>query len=367
MVTQEYPRKPASAVLHSRGRRYEGDTPDAYRDEFQRDVGRILYCKAFRRLAYKTQVLSPIEGDHFRNRLTHTLEVAQMAKAISRVLGFNETLTEALALAHDLGHPPFGHQGEAVLDRLLTDYGGFDHNLQNLRIVTILEKKSHRYPGLNVTLETLWGIAKGKKAKQFLRQLYGVAEQDQVFTVESAISDLADDFSYTVHDLDDYVRYHKLNLDQVRRLPLDMVQTCLPDAAVDLNTTMTMWMRNAINLLVTDAIETSRERLAALLDETDPHQVAGCLGLSPEVERSYQALRHFLYTKMYRDINLKGEALRGTLVLEQLFHHYVKKWELQPGDTQGYLRLSDYLSGMTDRYAIAAFQDIYIPRSPFTL
>ena len=358
---------PACAVRQSLGRRYEGDAPDPYRDEFQRDVGRILYSKAFRRLAYKTQVLSPIEGDHFRNRLTHTLEVAQMAKAISRSLGLNETLTEALALAHDLGHPPFGHQGEAVLNRLLADYGGFDHNLQNLRIVTILEKKSHHYPGLNVTLETLWGIAKGEKGKQFLRELYGVEPQDEVFTVESRVSDLADDFSYTVHDLDDFVRYHGLTLDDVRRLPLRLVREQLPDAPVDLNTAMSMWMRNAINLLVTDAIETSRERMADVIDNPDPHIVAERIGLSPAVEEPYQALRHFLRTKMYGDINLKGETMRGTLVLEQLFHHFAKKWDLTPGDTQGHLRLSDYLSGMTDRYAVAAFQDIFIPRSPFTL
>ncbi|RJO67344.1 MAG: dNTP triphosphohydrolase [Myxococcales bacterium] len=342
----------AYAVHASRGRRWPV-SPDPLRGEFRRDIGRILYSKAFRRLAFKTQVFSPEEGDHYRNRLTHTLETAQIARVVAGHLSLNEELAEAIALAHDLGHPPFGHQGEHVLDRLMAAHGGFDHNLQNLRVVALIEVKSDDHPGLNLTYETLFGVAKSEAARTFLIGACGLLPGDFIASVEARVADLADDLAYTAHDFDDYARYHGLSLDAMHALPLGMIRRCLPRHASSERIASSACVRNLVATLVTDLIRTSQANLAAIGGENAPRAAAReALGLSPEIEAEFRELAGFLAEHMYFDANLKAETLRGAQALETLFEAERARRRLDPSDREGHLALCDYLSGMTDRYAL---------------
>ncbi len=342
--------------------RFYSEAPDPYRNDYQRDVGRIVHSKAFRRLAFKTQVLSPSEGDHYRSRLSHTLECTQMARAIARRLGLNETLTEAVALAHDLGHPPFGHQGEEVLDRLMKSFGGFDHNLQNIRIVTLLEEKSSAYPGLNLTFETLAGIAKSKNAKAFLMERYGLSADGLTQNCEAWVADLSDELAYTTHDFDDYLRYHDFSTDEIRAIDLEMVQEAVPEEDCNAKIMARMCVRNMVNRLVTEVIEHSVNRIEALSDEqlTDIPTVRACIDLPDDTKRKFRKLEAYLNERMYRDSNLKAEALQGARSIEMLFMRLAAERKLAGDDREAYLELCDYIAGMTDRFLLHKFNpDIY--------
>jgi len=349
MLKREWPEY---AVKKTVGRHFT--TPaDEYRSDFRRDIGRVLYSKAFRRLAFKTQVFSPSQGDHYRNRLTHTLETAQIARVASMELGLNEDLAEVIALAHDLGHPPFGHQGEYVLDSLMKSYGGFDHNLQNIRIVTMLEIKSDQYKGLNLTYETMFGIAKGAEARKFISTLYNLPEEQGPKTCEAKIADLADDLAYTATDFDDFARYHDLTLEDLTGMELDLVQRCVPIDVSDVRIAVSMCVRNMVSTLVTDMIQNSRKNLEQMQGvNTKTSEAIHAFGLSEPISREYFQLNAFLKKYMYHDANLKSTTLEGSAALKNLFAHEVEVRKLQEGDKHGYHELCDNIAGMTDHYAL---------------
>jgi len=344
----------AYATRQSVGRPYPDDA-DPYRSDFRRDIGRVLYSRAFRRLAFKTQVFSPSEGDDYRNRLTHTLETAQIARSTAEALGLNEDLAEAIALAHDLGHPPFGHQGEAVLDELMKPYGGFDHNLQNLRVVMLLEIKSDRFRGLNLTFETLYGIAKSPAATAFLEQTYGRPPEQRIESVEARIAHYADDLAYTATDFDDFAHYHRLGLDDLRALPLALIRRCLPGEVQDVRIAVSLCVRNLVSTLVTDLIGHSEARLAAVGGrDASRAAVLPLIGLSPDMNRDYAELASFLRKHMYLDANLKAESLRGAEALKVLFASEARRKGYAPDDEDAFRALCDTLSGLTDRFAVKA-------------
>lgn len=342
----------AYAVGGSSGRRYETE-PDPYRSDFRRDLGRVLYSRAFRRLAFKTQVFSPSEGDHYRNRLTHTLETAQIARSVAEELFLNEELAEVIAMAHDLGHPPFGHQGEYVLNELMADYGGFDHNLQNVRIVTLTEVKSASFPGLNLTYDTLFGIAKSKAAKDFLTALYKLPADRLTPSCEARVADLADDLAYTATDFDDYASYHGLSTEAIMELDLSLVTRNLPEGVKDGRIALSMCVRNIVFTLVTDLIETSGKRIQEIGGKDAPMEKAlECIGLSGEIGAEYNELASFLGMDMYQDSSLKAAPLEGAEVLEIIFNAESKRRKLERSDREGHMDLCDFIAGMTDRYAI---------------
>lgn len=351
----------AYALAASKGR-LTPEAKDPYRSEFRRDIGRVLYCKAFRRLAFKTQVLSPIEGDHWRNRLTHTLECAQIARVAAEALGANPELAEAVALAHDLGHPPFGHQGERVLNEQMKAFGGFDHNLQNLRVVAMLEVKSPLHAGLNLTIETLCGIAKSPGAKRFLCEELSLDTNDLVPSFEASLADWADDLAYCAADFDDYARYHELSGADLRGLDLALIKRAWPAQEGGSAVLISQLTRNLVSLLVGALIDHTRQGLDALYGAATPTiQACAAIGLDPSVGADYEQLVRFLNTRMYSDMNLKAEARFGAESLRLLFCREAEQRGLAPDDRPGHLALCDHLSGMTDRYALTAASGVDRP------
>ena len=389
----------ACLASHSRGRLVP-EPVSPTRSDFQRDRDRVVHCTAFRRLAHKTQVFVPHEGDHFRTRLTHTIEVAQIARALARALGLDEDLAEALALAHDLGHPPFGHAGEDVLDECLSGAGGFDHNAQALRIVTKLERRYAGFDGLNLTWETLEGLVKhngpllqkdGKPVPHYAaRGLPGAfAEQEARWSLELAdfasaeaqAAAIADDIAYNAHDIDDGLRAGLFELTDVREV--DFLAGLLDEIAakhpgLERGRTIHELGRRVITRLVEDVIGESFARLAAMgsvaqVRSSTRAQVA----FSPAMAVAEKAIKGFLYPRMYRHprvMKVRGEAAG---VLHELFACYAAAPEKMPGEWAGaalaktggersrVLRLiGDYMAGMTDRYAIGEYARLVGPPPP---
>jgi dGTPase len=353
-------------------RRVHPEPPHAYRTPFARDAARILHARAFRRLAGKTQVFTrlPAEGlsDHFRSRLTHTLEVAQISRTVAAALGLNVELAEALALAHDIGHPPFGHAGEKALDRALRIQGlSFDHNLHALRIVTWFEERYPAFRGLNLTLTVREGIVKHSRdysekdhpelAEYFL---------DRFPPLEAQLIDLADEIAYLTADLDDGLDSGVLALEQVRNAaPLfrsfhDAALQGFPNAPARLAAYEAL--RRVLNAWVTDLIEEVRRRVnelgATTLDEirSAPQRLAG---LSAQMESERIAVKEFLYANLYNTPAQEQEHARAEEVVIELFEHLMAEPGLMPGDhqtqipTEGLARtVADYIAGMTDSYIV---------------
>ena len=354
----------------SRGRRH-AEPPAAYRGEYQRDRDRIVHSTAFRRLMYKTQVFVNHEGDLYRTRLTHSLEVAQIARTAALALGLSEPLTEAICLAHDLGHTPFGHAGQDALNACMRDYGGFEHNLQSLRVVDELESKYADFPGLNLTFETREGILK-HCAKRNARELGEVGQRFLDRTepgLEAQLSDIADAIAYNNHDIDDGYRAGLLAIDQLREQPLfarhfDAVIQRYPrleDRRVIYET-----IRRMIDNVVTDLIDTTRRNIEAAAPATiDDVRRAGrrLVGLSPPVEAEHVALKRFLNAHLYEHDQKLETTRKVQRVLEDLFAHYMNKARSMPRDfavaaegaaEAGRARVvADYIAGMTDRFALA--------------
>ncbi len=360
----------ASHDATSRGRRYPEASP-ANRSEYQRDRDRIIHSAAFRRLEYKTQVFINHEGDLFRTRLTHSIEVAQIARSIARALGLNEDLTEAIALAHDLGHTPFGHSGQDALNECLRDYGGFEHNLQSLRVVDVLEERYAEFPGLNLTFETREGILKhcsprnarelGELGKRFL-------EKTQP-GLEAQLVNIADEIAYNNHDVDDGLRSGLLVLDQLKPITLfagqyDEVLQRYPD--IPPRRAIYETIRRMINQVVTDLIENSRRRIAqsGIQDIEDVRRhPEPLIAYTPEVAEKSRELKRFLRQNLYaheRVTRMMGEAVQ---IVRQLFEAFMKDASLLPPQYQEKLRqpngagaqariVADYIAGMTDRYAM---------------
>ena len=364
----------------SRGRLYPEDE-STYRSAFQRDRDRIIHASAFRRLKHKTQVFIEHEGDYFRTRLTHSIEVAQVARTIAGVLGLNEALAEAVALAHDLGHPPFGHTGEDALNVLMAPHGGFDHNAQAVRIVTSLERHYADFDGLNLTWETLEGLAKhngpllaadGSGDLHYALAEYTARHDLELHThagLEAQVAALSDDIAYNSHDLHDGLRAELFSTDELADLPL--LDACFAEvdrAYPDLNYYRRRHeaLRRFFGLLVEDVIAQARARLADLA----PHSPADVRGagramvrFSDPVWRDLKVIREFLFHRMYRAPDVVKMRAEVTRVVMELFPLLMARPDLMPkqwrkdvaaarDDTALARIVCDYIAGMTDRFAI---------------
>ena len=347
------------------GRRYP-ETPHPYRTEFQRDRDRIIHCKSFRRLKYKTQVLLLPEGDHYRTRLTHTLEVSQIARTISRALRLNEDLTEAIALAHDLGHTPFGHAGERTLHSLMEGYGGFDHNLQAIRVVDLLETKYPAYDGLNLTWEVRSGLVKHRS--QLHPVMLDGRALDPAPILEAQVADLADDLTYYGHDVDDgldsgIITEDMLNDIAIWRLAAEETKSLGLKRGDDKFVTYTV--RALINRMVGDAIETSAKLIEAAGVKSPgdaPAKGMTLIAWSQEFQMLTSELKSFLYENLYFSQELKKLNQLSRERMSFLFETFVKHPELAGSqvrrrmESDGIHRaVTDYIAGMTDVFAICEY------------
>jgi dGTPase len=365
----------AADETRSRGRRYE-EPGSRYRGEYQRDRDRIIHSTAFRRLVYKTQVFVNHEGDLYRTRLTHSLEVAQIARSVAVALGLNEPLTEAISLAHDLGHTPFGHAGQDTLNACMRDYGGFEHNLQSLRVVDELEVKYADFPGLNLMFETREGILK-HCSKKNARELGDVGRRFVDRTqpsLEAQIADIADAIAYNNHDVDDGYRAGLISLQQLREQPLfeagfREVTSLYP--GLDDRRLIYETIRRMIDTVVTDLVETTQRNI----DEAKPGSIddvraAGrrLVSFSAGVAEQHQSLKRFLQEHLYSHEQKLEMTARVQVVLEELFAAFMADVETMPaefaqaaaqGDETHRARVvADYIAGMTDRYAFAEHERI---------
>jgi len=396
----------ASDAMRSRGRLYP-EAPSPTRSEFQRDRDRIIHCTAFRRLAHKTQVFVPLDGDHFRTRLTHTIEVGQIARALARALRVDEDLAEAVALAHDLGHTPFGHAGEGALEACMAPYGGFDHNAQALRVVTLLERRYARYDGLDLTWETLEGIVKHngpllerdaghdpplphpEERAQLASQDEApsrvahdrplspyIVEFDAIFplelstfaSIEAQAAAQADDIAYIGHDIDDGLRAELFSLEDIARTPfIAGLLTHIRDEHPSLERPRVIHelVRRVITAFVEDAIGESLRRLARIRPASaDEARGAGetLVGLSPPMAEAERDIKRFLFANMYRHERVAGVWKRARDAIFRLFPAFFEKPELMPAEwaaqaaklegAERAVMVADYIAGMTYRYAL---------------
>lgn len=375
----------AASNVPSRGR--EHTEPECTtRSPFQRDRDRILHSTPFRRLTYKTQVFVFHEGDHYRTRLTHSLEVAQIARTVARQLRLDEDLAEALALAHDLGHSPFGHAGERALDHAMTDYGGFDHNAQSLRVVMRLERKYLGFDGLNLTWETLEGLAKhnGPVAEgpnhpvaKVLRALerWQSLELHQYASAEAQVAALSDDIAYVNHDIDDALRAGLLSIADLAEAPLAgpiaaKVQTTAGES--DDPRVIYEITRRMITIMISDCVDHSRERLKAL-SPSSPDDIRraemSVIAFSSELEAQIKDLKRFMFDRVYRHPRVMSVMTRAETIVCDLFQRYLAQpdqlpnaWRAAAQDLaeRRYARLvGDFVSGMTDRLAIAEHRRLF--------
>ena len=371
----------------SRGRLHP-EPASKSRSPFRRDCDRIIHSTAFRRLKHKTQVFVFDEGDHYRTRLTHTLEVAQIARALARALGLDEDLTEALALAHDLGHPPFGHAGERALDDCLTAYGGFDHNAQTLRVVTALERRYPTFDGLNLTWETLEGLVKhngpltdrsGAPLGRY--RALGVPETIQDYvrqqdlqlwsfpSAEAQVAAFADDIAYDAHDIDDGLRADLFRLDDIAAVALPGeiiagIRAAYPD--LDDARIVHEFVRRLIGFLIEDVVAETRRRLTALAPGSADDvrgASAAVVAFSPAIAEAERLIKSFLETRMYRHARIKRVMNEAANVVRELFLRYSAHPDDLPAEWSAGLsalddagrarRIADFIAGMTDRYALA--------------
>ncbi len=357
----------------SRGRVYT-EAPAAYRGEFQRDRDRIVHSTGFRRLVYKTQVFVNHEGDHYRTRLTHSLEVAQIARTVAGVLGLNESLVEAISLAHDLGHTPFGHAGQDTLNTCMRDYGGFEHNLQSLRVVDHLEAKYADFPGLNLTFETREGILKHCSTRN-ARELGEIGErflQRRQPGLEAQVANIADAIAYNNHDVDDGIRAGLLSIEKLREQALfDKQFSAVRRQYPDLEGRRLVYeiIRRMINLVVTDLIDTTQAKLddlnLASIDEVREYG-SPIVSFSEQVQKEHVSLKGFLMKNLYKHDKVREMTDKAQQMVESLFAHYMADPAHMPkefcatasrGDASEQARVvADYVAGMTDRYAIAEFE-----------
>jgi len=372
----------AACDTRSKGRRHPEDAP-RYRSEYQRDRDRIVHSTAFRRLVYKTQVFVNHEGDLFRTRLTHSIEVAQIARTIARALRLNETLVEAICLAHDLGHTPFGHAGQDALNACMRDYGGFEHNLQSLRVVDELEEHYASFPGLNLTFETREGILKHCSLSN-ARKLGELGErfiQRRQPTLEAQIANLADEIAYNNHDLDDGIRAGLITVDELKQVPLfrqqyDVVMAAHPN--LNGRRLVHEVVRRMISHVVSDLIETTAGHLrsAAPTNVEDVRSAPGALvKFSDAVAAEHLELKKYLRDHVYRHYRVLRMTNKADAVISSLFTTFFARPELLPtehqqiatqmegksGDAGRARAVADYIAGMTDRYAIVEHERLFDP------
>ncbi len=360
---EELDRLAPYAVKSARSRgRVVPEAEHAYRTAFQRDRDRVVHSRAFRRLEYKTQVFVYHEGDHYRNRLTHTLEAAQVARTLARVLRLNEDLAEAIVLAHDLGHTPFGHAGERVLDSLLDGAGGFDHNRQSLRIVDLLEERHPRYRGLNLTSETREGILKHGSNWEHPVPLPPATPSH---SMEAQLADLADEIAYTNHDLDDGLRAGLLRLEGLATVSLwrDAREAASERlGAPGEGVLHTQTIVRLLDRLATDLVEATAARVdAAAVRSTDDVRALRepCVGFSPETRSGFFELKRHLFDHFYMHPRVRRRSGKAERVLGDLFQGYRNDPRRLPDHVSARFRddgelraIADYIAGMTDRFAL---------------
>lgn len=362
----------AMKSYNSKGRVYK-ESEHPYRSIYQRDRDRIIHSAAFRRLEYKTQVFVNHEGDYYRTRLTHTIEVAQIARTIASALGLNVDLTEAIALAHDLGHTPFGHSGEEALNELMKKYGGFNHNLQGLRVVDYLEEKYPDFPGLNLSWEVREGIVKHSSAFDVAVKIKKF-KPDEMPTLETQVVDIADEIAYDNHDLDDGLIsglikesdlnnlkiWNKINTGVVKRYP-----------KIQQEKRKYLVIKSLIDLQVTDLIEETEENISTLkikshadVKKSDRKVVS----FSSNMLSMRRPLRIFLMDKLYHHYRVIRMSSKAKRFIQELFNVYLDKPEQLPAQTQARIPLDgvrrtvcDYIAGMTDRYALDEYKKLFDP------
>lgn len=370
----------AASVETSRGRQYVEPSP-TYRTEYQRDRDRIIHSTGFRRLEYKTQVFVNHEGDLYRTRLTHSIEVAQIARSIARTLGLNEDLTEAIALAHDLGHTPFGHAGQDALNACMKPYGGFEHNLQSLRVVDHLENKYAEFQGLNLTFETREGVLKHCALKN--AQMLGDVGQRFIDktqpSLEAQLTNIADQVAYNNHDIDDGIRSGLISIEQLREVRLfaeyyDQVKWKYPD--LDDNKSVHETIRQMIGSQVTDLIQTSQQNITAAgvvtIDDVRA-QNETLIRFSDEMFSQSRLMKKFLRENLYFHHQVYRMTRKAHQITEALFDAFINDAKLLPPEHQAYASkakksdteadyarvVADYVAGMTDRFAIKEYDRLF--------
>lgn len=373
----------ASDPEKSRGRMFD-EPASRWRSAFQRDRDRIIHATSFRRLKGKTQVFLAGEGDHYRTRLTHTLEVAQIARSLARTLGFNEDLTEAIALAHDLGHPPFGHSGERALAKAAADFGGFDHNIQSLRVVTRLERRYPRFDGLNLSWEVLEGLAKhngpltvaGGTLPPTIAAIDAWRDlmPDAYAGGEAQSAAIADDIAYNAHDIDDGLRSGLLQLARLHDIPaLDRILVSIEADYPGLGPERLVpeLVRRLINWLVMDALAESSRRLLALDPEPNAIRLIGgpVVAFSSTVERELMEIKEFLHAELYRSPPVAEVMDQAETLVVALFERYrddtrrlPDAWQVglaAADEEQTARRIADFLAGMTDRFALSEYRRLF--------
>jgi dGTPase len=372
----------AAQPSQSRGRAHpELDAaPRGPRDIFQRDRDRVVHSVSFRRLRHKTQVFVAPDGDHYRVRLTHSIEVAQIGRTVARVLGLNEDLTEALCLAHDLGHPPFGHAGEDALQDAMAGAGGFDHNAHSIRLVTKLEAPYPGFDGLNLSWEALEGLAKHNGP--ILEPAWALSEANAAFdleldswpSLEAQVAAISDDIAYDNHDIDDGLRAGLLHLDELTEIPIvsrhwDDIERRHPGLST--NKKLRALVRDQIGTMVGDLIAETRRRIAeAGVSSLDEVRSAGrqLVGFSSELAEEERALKRFLYTRLYNAAELVPVRMEAQRVVAGLFAAYRDDSSLLPVDwrseedqVQRLRTIGDFIAGMTDRFAVARHRELVGP------
>jgi dGTPase len=378
----------------SRGRLHP-EPASPTRTHFQRDRDRIVHSTAFRRLAHKTQVFVYHEDDHFRTRLTHTIEVAQIARAIARALDLDDDLAEAIALGHDLGHTPFGHTGEDALDDCMRDHGGFEHNSHGLRLVTELERRYADFDGLNLTQETLEGLVKhngplidaaGRPLERYAKRGVPAAilaydrrqnlELQTFASLEAQTAAIADDIAYDAHDIDDGLRSRLFPLEEIRTVPfigatlgeIDAAHPTLERARVVHELT-----RRAITRFIEDVIGQSRARIAAAgVSSAKAAREAGraLIGLSPQMQEADREIKAFLFARMYRHPEVKRVRDKADAIVRALFRAYLEKpgsmppeWAAKAAEGDRPRAVADYIAGMTDRFALGEYRRLFDPEA----
>ena len=357
-------------IFKSRGRIFK-ESLSKYRNPFQRDKDRIIHSASFRRLKHKTQVFVNTEGDHYRTRITHSMEVAQIARSIARYLNLNEDLAETLSLAHDLGHTPFGHAGEDALNDCMEKYGGFDHNLQTLRIVMFLENKYLKFKGLNLSIETIEGLLKHNGPVDDLdlvENLIGIENFKKLInfntypSLEAQISAISDDIAYNNHDIQDGINANLFKLEEL--IEINFFRDIYKNYKKKINKknykiAIYQIIRDSINIMIKDLIINTKKNLRHNQIETfkDISKTSFLMvEFSDKMKNSENEIKYFLKTKMYNNKNVLGKNNKGKLILKNLFNKikqnprkYIPKEELS---MDKYRAISDFISGMTDRYAI---------------
>lgn len=375
----------AASAVPSRGREH-AERECTTRSPFQRDRDRILHSTAFRRLTYKTQVFVFHEGDHFRSRLTHSLEVAQIARTVARQLRLDEDLAEAIALAHDLGHPPFGHAGERALDAVMRDYGGFDHNAQSLRVVTRLERKYAAFDGLNLTWETLEGLAKhngpltsagpdavAKVARALAH--WRSLDLDSYPSAEAQVAALADDIAYVSHDIDDGLRADLISLADLERQPLvgpALARAPKPAREEQQGRRVYELTRGMITVMIADLVHETRRRLGALAPATpdDIRRASHPIGaFSDAMAADIVGLKAFLFDRVYRHAHVMHIMGGAERIVRDLFTLFMRSPDAMPeawhqasrglGERRRARLIADFVAGMTDRYALAEHRRLF--------